>query len=85
MTHDSPRSTWMTTPYRRRLGVLSDAAHLPLLGDGLCGVERETLRVDAAGRLALTQHPHALGARSDNEREQNRAGQERRRIDVKRE
>lgn len=62
MTHDSPRSTWMTTPYRRRLGVLSDAAHLPLLGDGLCGVERETLRVDAAGRLALTQHPHALGA-----------------------
>ncbi len=62
MTHDSPRSTWMTTPYRRRLGMLSDAAHLPLLGDGLCGVERETLRVDAAGRLALTQHPHALGA-----------------------
>lgn len=52
----------MTTPYRRRLGVLSDAAHLPLLGHGLCGVERETLRVDAEGRLALTQHPRELGS-----------------------
>ncbi|QKM55777.1 Glutamate--cysteine ligase [Burkholderia glumae] len=62
MTHDSPRQTWMTTPYRRRLCVLSDAAHLPLLGHGRCGVEREALRVDAAGRLALTQHPRALGA-----------------------
>ncbi|WCM22536.1 glutamate--cysteine ligase [Paraburkholderia bryophila] len=48
--------------YRHRLAVLGDAAHLALLGEGLCGVERETLRVDAQGRLAMTQHPRRLGA-----------------------
>ncbi|HTN65118.1 MAG TPA: glutamate--cysteine ligase, partial [Burkholderiaceae bacterium] len=46
----------------RRLALLSSAAHRPLLAQGLRGVERETLRVDRRAQLALTPHPHALGA-----------------------
>lgn len=53
---------WTVTPYRRRLAALGDAGHLSLLGEGLCGIERETLRVDAQGRLAMTQHPRQLGS-----------------------
>jgi glutamate--cysteine ligase len=46
----------------RRLALLSSAAHRPLLAQGLRGIERETLRVDGQGNLALTPHPPALGA-----------------------
>ncbi len=46
----------------RRLALLSSAAHRPLLAQGLRGIERETLRVDRRAQLALTPHPHALGA-----------------------
>lgn len=46
----------------RRLALLSGAQYRPLLGQGLHGIERETLRVDARGHLAQTPHPHALGA-----------------------
>ncbi len=46
----------------RRLALLSSAAHRPLLMQGLRGIERETLRVDRHGHLALTPHPPALGA-----------------------
>ena len=46
----------------RRLALLSSAAHRPLLMQGLRGIERETLRVDRHGHLALTPHPRALGA-----------------------
>lgn len=46
----------------RRLALLSSAPHRSLLAQGLRGIERETLRVDQQGRLALTPHPRALGA-----------------------
>ncbi|MBD9413166.1 glutamate--cysteine ligase [Pseudomonas sp. PDM16] len=46
----------------RRLALLGDAAHLPLLTQCLHGIERETLRVDEQGELAQTGHPTALGS-----------------------
>jgi glutamate--cysteine ligase len=46
----------------RRLALLSDPARRALLAGGLRGVERETLRVDAHGKLATTPHPPALGS-----------------------
>lgn len=52
----------------QRLALLSDPKHLPLLGQGLRGIERETLRVDAQGHLALTPHPAALGSALTNEK-----------------
>ena len=52
----------MTTLFQRRLNLLADDAHRALLGQGRRGIERETLRVDEHGALALTPHPIALGA-----------------------
>ena len=52
----------MSTQLTRRLALLDDDEHRALLGQGLRGIERETLRVDPAGRLARTPHPVALGA-----------------------
>jgi glutamate--cysteine ligase len=49
-----------------RMTLLSSAAHRPLLAQGLRGIERETLRVDAEGHLALTPHPPALGSTLTN-------------------
>jgi glutamate--cysteine ligase len=46
----------------RRLSLLDSAAYRPLLAQGLRGIERETLRVNADGRLNLTPHPPALGS-----------------------
>jgi len=46
----------------RRLALLGDEAHRALLGQGLRGIERETLRVDRQGRLARTPHPVQLGS-----------------------
>ena len=46
----------------RRLALLGDTAHLPLLTQCLHGIERETLRVDANGALAQSEHPRALGS-----------------------
>jgi glutamate--cysteine ligase len=46
----------------RRLALLDDDAHRALLGQGLRGIERETLRVDPRGHLARTPHPGALGS-----------------------
>ncbi|MDO9321184.1 MAG: glutamate--cysteine ligase [Pseudomonas sp.] len=46
----------------RRLGLLAEPANLPLLNQCLHGIERECLRVDATGQLALTPHPQALGS-----------------------
>jgi glutamate--cysteine ligase len=46
----------------RRLALLDDDAHRALLGQGLRGIERETLRVDPKGHLARTPHPAALGS-----------------------
>jgi glutamate--cysteine ligase len=46
----------------RRLALLDDDAHRSLLGQGLRGIERETLRVDKQGNLAQTPHPIKLGS-----------------------
>ncbi|GGX47980.1 glutamate--cysteine ligase [Undibacterium squillarum] len=46
-----------------RLALLSQPEHLHVLGDGLRGIERETLRVrQDDGALSLRPHPVALGA-----------------------
>ncbi|EJN09543.1 glutamate--cysteine ligase [Herbaspirillum sp. YR522] len=57
----------MTDLLTRRLQLLASEQHLGLLGGGLRGVERETLRVDRAGQLAHTPHPAALGSALTNE------------------
>jgi glutamate--cysteine ligase len=46
----------------RRLALLADDKHRAVLGGGLRGIERETLRVDPTGHLAATPHPVALGS-----------------------
>lgn len=46
----------------RRLAQLSEHANLSLLSQCLHGIERECLRVDSRGQLALTPHPQALGS-----------------------
>ena len=60
--------TELSTLLNQRLALLSDPQHLPLLGQGLRGIERETLRVDAQGRLVLTPHPAALGSALTHEK-----------------
>ena len=53
----------MTATLDRRLAfLLNRPEHLNLLTRSLHGIERESLRVDQSGRLALTPHPAALGA-----------------------
>ncbi len=52
----------MSNQLTRRLALLDDEAHRALLGQGLRGIERETLRVDRDGKLARTPHPEALGS-----------------------
>ena len=47
---------------KQGLSLLSSPAHQSLLTQGLRGIERETLRVDRDGHLALTPHPVALGS-----------------------
>jgi len=46
----------------RRLALLGQPANLSLLRHCLHGIERECLRVDGEGQLALTPHPPALGS-----------------------
>jgi glutamate--cysteine ligase len=50
----------------RRLALLDDDAHRGLLGQGLRGIERETLRIDRQGHLARTPHPVQLGSALTN-------------------
>ena len=52
----------MSDLYARRLALLGQPANLPLLRQCLHGIERECLRVDGNGQLALTPHPQALGS-----------------------
>ncbi|MEB0138924.1 MULTISPECIES: glutamate--cysteine ligase [unclassified Undibacterium] len=52
----------MSNLLNRRLALLDSPAYRPLLAQGLRGIERETLRVDAAGHLSRQPHPAALGA-----------------------
>ncbi len=51
---------------QKRLQLISSQANLALLGKGLRGIERETLRVDSKGQLKLTPHPLALGSALTN-------------------
>lgn len=46
----------------RRLAQLGEPANLSLLSQCLHGIERECLRVDGDGQLALTPHPATLGS-----------------------
>ncbi|SFB73655.1 glutamate--cysteine ligase [Massilia yuzhufengensis] len=52
----------MSNQLTRRLALLDDDDHRALLGQGLRGIERETLRVDRHGHLARTPHPAQLGS-----------------------
>lgn len=56
----------MSDLLKRRLALLDSEANRPLLAQGLRGIERETLRVHADGKLALTPHPPALGSALTN-------------------
>jgi len=50
----------LTTLLQKRLALLQQAPNL--LADSLRGIEKEGLRVDARGRLAMTPHPIDLGS-----------------------
>ena len=52
----------MSDTYSRRLALLSQPEALAQLKHCLHGIERESLRVERNGRLALTPHPTALGS-----------------------
>ncbi len=52
----------MSEQLSRRLSLLASAEHRDLLRHCRHGIEKESLRVDAEGRLALTPHPASLGA-----------------------
>ena len=52
----------MSNQLSRRLALFDDDEHRAVLGQGLRGIERETLRVDPRGHLAATPHPGALGS-----------------------
>ncbi|MFZ6658512.1 glutamate--cysteine ligase [Undibacterium sp. TJN19] len=56
----------MSNLLKQRLALLDTDAHRPLLAQGLRGIERETLRVHADGKLALTPHATALGSALTN-------------------
>ncbi|CAG7594786.1 glutamate--cysteine ligase [Candidatus Vallotia tarda] len=51
-----------TDTYARRLALLLQPAHRPLLSQGLQGIEKEGLRVRRDGRLEATPHPASLGS-----------------------
>ncbi|MGE0080176.1 MAG: glutamate--cysteine ligase [Thiohalomonadaceae bacterium] len=51
-----------TSSSQTRLNRFLDAGHAPLLGDFLCGVEKESLRVNTEGSIAQTPHPRGLGS-----------------------
>jgi glutamate--cysteine ligase len=48
--------------FERRLAALVNSRESQLLSGGSRGLERESLRVTAAGRIASTPHPTALGS-----------------------
>jgi glutamate--cysteine ligase len=57
-----PLKSLISDALKQRLQLLDTDGHLPLLSRGLRGIERETLRVDAQGKLMLTPHPVTLGS-----------------------
>lgn len=52
----------MSALYKKRLASLKQAGQIHLLKHGLIGLEKETLRVGADGKIAQTPHPAALGS-----------------------
>ncbi|MCA1806179.1 MAG: glutamate--cysteine ligase, partial [Xanthomonadaceae bacterium] len=52
----------MTHSLKARLQRLQGAGHMPLLHGALMGLEKESLRVNPEGGIALTPHPSALGS-----------------------
>lgn len=52
----------MSDLFSHRLALLAEQSNLSLLSQCLHGIERECLRVDARGELALTPHPRELGS-----------------------
>ncbi|WP_338845927.1 glutamate--cysteine ligase [Massilia sp. W12] len=52
----------MSTLLESRIALLGAPARRHLLQQGLRGIERETLRVDAFGKLAHSPHPRAWGS-----------------------
>src|SRR5579863_7360031 len=52
--------------FERRLAALSNSREQQLLAHGRRGLERESLRVSADGRIAQTPHPAALGSSLTN-------------------
>ncbi len=56
----------MSDLLKSRLRLLAGDAYRTLLSAGLRGIERETLRVDPNGNLAMTPHPRALGSALTN-------------------
>ncbi|HXA47057.1 MAG TPA: glutamate--cysteine ligase [Burkholderiaceae bacterium] len=56
----------MSDLLQRRLALLANDIYRPLLAKGLRGIERETLRVDTRGNLAMTPHPFGLGSALTN-------------------
>jgi glutamate--cysteine ligase len=53
--------------FERRLAGLVNSGERAVLRGGRKGVERESLRVDPAGGIAHTRHPHDLGAPLTND------------------
>lgn len=66
MTEVSIGDHQLSNLYTRRLALLAADAHRGLLNQGRRGIERETLRVDTQGQLALGPHPRALGSALTN-------------------
>ena len=52
----------MSNQLFHRLALLDPAEQRDLLRHCRHGIEKESLRVDPAGQLALTPHPRALGS-----------------------
>ena len=52
----------MSDLFSHRLALLAEHSNLSLLSQCLHGIERECLRVDGRGELAMTPHPRQLGS-----------------------
>ncbi len=52
----------MDSLLKNRLAALHAADQAELLGHGLRGLEKESLRVAPSGGIAMTSHPHEIGA-----------------------
>ncbi|MBS0379360.1 MAG: glutamate--cysteine ligase [Proteobacteria bacterium] len=57
----------MDRVFERRLAALVNGGERQILQGGRKGVEKESLRVTPAGKLAYTPHPHLLGSALTNE------------------